>query len=582
MGNMKTAALAQAVINVTQGNTTFVLDATLPWTSTPAQTDPPPPQNVPPVANFTSTTNGLVATFADASSDADGTIVSRAWAFGDGGTSTQTNPVHTYTSAGTYNVSLTVTDDDGAPNTRTQQVTVAAIQPPPVLGIETTFDSQYPPSFTLRSETTGTRPVIKPARPSKGSGITTPDYLDSYHATRGFKLTNRATEASPNGGDHLRHEYSKRVVFNADNTRYIAQDAQGYWFLYDATTRARLLRTGTNGALPGLAGDCEPFFARDKPTKLWHTATNGGLQWVELDVETGVSTQLFTLAGKLPASMAQAGRSWFKGEGRPSDDGRYWGLMVETSNFAMLGMVMFDVVANAVVGYVATTQMPDHTMTSSLGNYMLLGYYDSRGVIAFPRTYQGSDLTAGRKLTYANVEHGDVALDAAGAEVYVQLDYASGSPTEGWIRSTRMSDGAVTKLPIPLYPVQGEAGGGHVSGIISGKHHGWVLVSLEGSSARDSSGHTVEPAPNERWCYDRVSAVELKATGRVLHICEHFSSGGSYFNEPQVSSNFDGTRIVFASAWNYRDGADSSQAESYMIALPSFAIPPSTAAAATA
>jgi serine protease len=82
--------------------------------------------NTPPTANFGVTTSGLTANFTDSSTDSDGTIVSRSWNFGDGGTSTATSPSHTYASAGTYSVSLTVTDDDGAPNTRTQSVTVTS------------------------------------------------------------------------------------------------------------------------------------------------------------------------------------------------------------------------------------------------------------------------------------------------------------------------------------------------------------------------------------------------------------------------------------------------------------------------
>ncbi|MBA8887488.1 PKD repeat protein [Dokdonella fugitiva] len=81
--------------------------------------------NVPPVANFGVTTSGLTANFTDSSTDSDGTIASRAWTFGDGGTSTATNPSHTYASAGTYSVSLTVTDNGGATNTKTSSVTVS-------------------------------------------------------------------------------------------------------------------------------------------------------------------------------------------------------------------------------------------------------------------------------------------------------------------------------------------------------------------------------------------------------------------------------------------------------------------------
>ena len=72
-------------------------------------------------------TNGLTIT-ADgtASSDADGTIVAYAWDFGDGSTANADKAVHDYSGAGTYQVSLTVTDNSGATASSTKAVSVAA------------------------------------------------------------------------------------------------------------------------------------------------------------------------------------------------------------------------------------------------------------------------------------------------------------------------------------------------------------------------------------------------------------------------------------------------------------------------
>lgn len=86
----------------------------------------PGPGNTPPVANFTAVPNGLNVQFTDTSTDSDGSIVSRSWNFGDGGSSTAANPSHAYAAAGSYNVSLTATDDDGATHTKTQSVTVGS------------------------------------------------------------------------------------------------------------------------------------------------------------------------------------------------------------------------------------------------------------------------------------------------------------------------------------------------------------------------------------------------------------------------------------------------------------------------
>lgn len=62
--------------------------------------------------------------FVDASSDPDGRITGWSWDFGDGNSSADRQPRHTYAQKGTYIVSLQVRDDFGALSERVEQVLV--------------------------------------------------------------------------------------------------------------------------------------------------------------------------------------------------------------------------------------------------------------------------------------------------------------------------------------------------------------------------------------------------------------------------------------------------------------------------
>jgi lysyl endopeptidase len=83
--------------------------------------------NLDPVASFTLRAGGGLVSLKDTSTDPDGTIVSRVWDYGDGSSSSASNATKTYAVAGTYDITLTVTDDDGATAARTQSVTVTTL-----------------------------------------------------------------------------------------------------------------------------------------------------------------------------------------------------------------------------------------------------------------------------------------------------------------------------------------------------------------------------------------------------------------------------------------------------------------------
>jgi len=65
-------------------------------------------------ANPVNGIEGTVTEFTDSSHDDDGLIASWLWKFGDGSTSSESSPSHTYQAAGIYTATLSVADDDGA------------------------------------------------------------------------------------------------------------------------------------------------------------------------------------------------------------------------------------------------------------------------------------------------------------------------------------------------------------------------------------------------------------------------------------------------------------------------------------
>jgi PKD repeat protein len=106
------------------------LGATKSTTQNVSVTSPPP--NTPPNASFTVAQNDLTVNVQSTSSDPDpgGSIVATSWAFGDGASSTNTAATHTYTTAGTYQITLTVKDNSDATSSKTTSVMVTAAPTP--------------------------------------------------------------------------------------------------------------------------------------------------------------------------------------------------------------------------------------------------------------------------------------------------------------------------------------------------------------------------------------------------------------------------------------------------------------------
>src|SRR5207253_680440 len=117
--------------------------------------------NQPPAAHAAATpTSGyspLTVTFSSAgSADPEGGALTYFWDFGDGATSTQANPTHTYVQGGvrTFPATLTVTDPTNLSSAATVNVTVGS----------------KPPVATIVSPATGTKVDIGATVTFQGKG----------------------------------------------------------------------------------------------------------------------------------------------------------------------------------------------------------------------------------------------------------------------------------------------------------------------------------------------------------------------------------------------------------------------------
>jgi len=106
-----------------------------------------------PTADFSSTCTLLDCAFdAQASSDSDGSIVAYEWDFADGSTSTAPTPTHTFAASDSYDVTLTVTDNEGAVDARTKTIVVAgapALSPVNYVGSTISAGSNASPTVSV-------------------------------------------------------------------------------------------------------------------------------------------------------------------------------------------------------------------------------------------------------------------------------------------------------------------------------------------------------------------------------------------------------------------------------------------------
>ncbi|MBN8214320.1 MAG: PKD domain-containing protein [Xanthomonadales bacterium] len=202
-----------------------------------------PPANVPPVANFTFTTSALTANFTDTSTDSDGTIASRSWNFGDGTTSTATNPSKTYAAGGTYTVTLTVTDNVGASSSKSSAVTVVVPNVPPVANF-TSSVSDLTVNFTDTSTDSDGTIASRSWNFGDGTNSTVANPIKTYSVSGTYTVTLTVTDNS--GATNAK---SATVTVNAVGTQTYINNTD-YPINDNATVNSPIRVTGRSGNAP--------------------------------------------------------------------------------------------------------------------------------------------------------------------------------------------------------------------------------------------------------------------------------------------------------------------------------------------
>lgn len=217
---------------------------------------------------------GEEVSFVANQNPASSKIVDWSWDFGDGGTSTEKNPVHAYSEAGDYTVVLTATDEAGVSIGVSQDITVAEVE-------EESFPAAIAWSFT--NGTTVSRPNDGSPAPVVGDDGTI-YYLES------FAKENSALVAVTDMGDAAEKKWSTSVGANLRNAISMGPNGNVYTGAW--------LRDGMFG-FNGNSGDI-----------FWNKTTNGGVSNATTAIDSDGNVYLGTRAGGVFSWTADGTLRW--------------------------------------------------------------------------------------------------------------------------------------------------------------------------------------------------------------------------------------------------------------------------------
>ncbi|HEV8586860.1 MAG TPA: hypothetical protein VGT02_18005 [Methylomirabilota bacterium] len=392
------------------------------------------------------------------------------------------------------------------------QVVNAAPAPAPAPA-PTPTPTPVPTTGTYRTDS-GVYQVPALTRPALGVPMTDPVF---------GSIVTRVTDPSMGSAEGFRHEYTRLAALSADNTKAVVIQMTGWNY------QVLDLATGRLQTIPGIPCGLDPSVT-------WHrTDPDLLIYFCDNEVRTyRVSTATVTTL----AQLTEYTYVWTREEGTVSDDWRYAAVFGRRTTGAMEAAVV-DLQTGVVIARNAGIAFGDWIGISPSGQYVVIQHEDATGTRVYDRS-----LTYLRTL-HADATHEDFAVDEDGQDVIVYYAWSNAQTAPFGGRSVvakaRLADGATTELIDTKWQW-----GGHVSGVGSRGHPGWVLA----SDYRAPGDPQIAPFQRE------VFWLKMDGSGQVKRIAHHHSDvaeGGSigkdYWAEPHPVASWDGSLVLFASTW---------------------------------
>jgi hypothetical protein len=323
---------------------------------------------------------------------------------------------------------------------------------------------------------------------------------------------------------------------NSDGTLVILRGNFADWALYDVATSRLLKELALNSRQEG-----EPIWDLKDP-RVYYNVWNTTLR--RCHVDTDAITTLHDFKNEFPAAACVRTHSY----GAPSADQRYWAFMVQDTDWQVIAVIVYDMVADQIVGrkqggFFDTVRGVSMSVS---GRYCLFFHetVDYAGVAS-------RDLSDLRALPRGCGDHNDLALTRDGRDVLVYQNVAT-----DFIAMIDLETGLETALCHIPFEVNMDIGL-HISGNCTDTP-GWVLVSTYGA---------LNPPAGSRhsWMDNQLFMLELKSNPtiwRIAHTQAYLQRDATgeknFFAEAFASINTSATRVYWGSNWrdfspNYSD-----------------------------